>query len=60
MKKSSLEKIKGIGAAKAKSLLAHFGGISAIKNASLDELKAVKGVSKSDAQSIFDYYHNGV
>ena len=60
VKKSSLEKIKGIGAAKAKSLLARFGGISAIKNASLDELKAVKGVSKSDAQSIFDYYHNGV
>ena len=60
VKKSSLEKIKGIGASKAKALLAHFGGIGAIKNASVDELVTVKGISKSDAQSIFDYYHNGV
>ena len=60
MKKSSLEKIKGIGASKAKALLAHFGGITAIKSASFDELCAVKGISKNDAQSIIDYYHNGV
>ena len=60
MKKSSLEKIKGIGASKAKALLAHFGGISAVKSASFDELCAVKGISKNDAQSIIDYYHNGV
>ena len=60
VKKSSLEKIKGIGTSKAKSLLAHFGGISAIKNATFDELIAVKGISKADAQSIIDYYKNGV
>ena len=60
MKKSSLEKIKGIGASKAKSLLAHFGGIGAIKSATLEELCAVKGISKNDAKSIIDYYHNGV
>ena len=60
MKKSSLEKIKGIGASKAKALLAHFGGITAVKSASFDELCAVKGISKNDAQSIIDYYHNGV
>lgn len=60
MKKSSLEKIKGIGTSKAKSLLAHFGGITAIKNASFEELLAVKGITKNDAQSIIDYYHNGV
>lgn len=60
IKKSSLEKIKGIGSSKAKALLAHFGGISAVKEASFDELCAVKGISKNDAQSIIDYYHNGV
>ena len=60
IKKSTLEKIKGIGATKAKSLLAHFGGITAIKNAKFEELCAVKGISKNDAQSIIDYYHNGV
>ena len=60
IKKSSLEKIKGIGGAKAKLLLAHFGGISAIKNATFNELCAVKGITKTDAQSIIDYYKNGV
>ncbi len=60
VKKSSLEKIKGIGASKAKSLLAHFGGITAIKNATFDELIAVKGISKSDAENIVKYYTNGV
>ena len=60
IKKSSLEKIKGIGSAKAKLLLAHFGGINAIKNANFDELCAVKGISRGDAQAILDYYKNGV
>jgi excinuclease ABC subunit C len=60
IKKSSLEKIKGIGASKAKSLLAHFGGITAIKGATFDELCTVKGISRNDAQAIIDYYNNGV
>ena len=59
IKRSSLEKIKGIGQAKAKALLNYFGGISAIKGASADELCAVKGISQSDAENIFNYYHNG-
>ena len=59
VKKSSLEKIRGIGANKAKSLLAHFGSITAIKNADLSDLEKAKGISKSDAKNIFDYYHNG-
>ena len=60
IKKSSLEKIKGIGSAKAKSLLAHFGGITAVKNASFEELCAVKGITQNDARAIIDYYKNGV
>jgi excinuclease ABC subunit C len=60
MKKSSLEKIKGIGTSKAKVLLAHFGGIGAIKEATYEELCTVKGISRRDAQSIIDYYKNGV
>lgn len=60
MKKSTLEKIKGIGASKAKALLSHFGSIGAIRSASFDELCSVKGITKGDAQSIIDYYNNGV
>lgn len=59
IKRSSLEKIKGIGGAKAKALLSHFGGISAIKNASYEELLSVKGISKADALSITEYYNHG-
>ncbi len=57
IKHSSLEKIKGIGEAKAKALLAHFGGITAIKEAGVDEISAVKGITKRDAENIVKYYH---
>ena len=53
---SSLTKIKGIGDAKAKALLAAFGGIAGVKAASEDELAAVKGISRTDAAHIRAYY----
>ncbi len=53
---STLTKIKGIGDAKAKALLAAFGGITGVKNATEEELAAVKGISKADAASIREYY----
>ena len=56
MKHSSLENIKGIGASKAKALLSAFGSISAIKQASFEELAAVKGISRTDAKNIIDHY----
>ena len=54
--KSTLTKIKGIGDAKAKALLKAFGGYSGVKNASLDELVSVNGISRADAENIFDYF----
>ena len=53
---STLTRIKGIGDAKAKALLAAFGGITGVKAASEEELAAVKGISRADAQSIRAYY----
>ena len=53
---SSLTKIKGIGDAKAKALLAAFGGITGVKNATVDELAAVKGITRGDAANIRAYY----
>ena len=53
---SSLTKIKGIGDAKAKALLAAFGGITGVKNASEEELAAVKGISMADAKKIREYF----
>lgn len=55
---TSLTKIEGIGDAKAKALLKHFKTVTAIKNAAVDELLQVKGISAANANSIFDFYHN--
>ena len=58
LKHSSLTKIPGIGEKKAKLLLAHFGGLRAIKAAEVDELCGVKGISTSDARAIYTYFRN--
>lgn len=53
----SLTEIDGIGQAKAKILLKSFKTIKAIKSASVEELSNIKGISKMNAQNIFDYYN---
>ena len=56
LKKSVLEEIDGIGCEKAKKLLAHFKSLSALKRASLDELRMVKGISAKNAEDVFNYF----
>ncbi|MGM9624798.1 MAG: excinuclease ABC subunit UvrC [Eubacteriales bacterium] len=56
MKTSSLEEIDGIGAAKAKALLAHFKSLSAVKNATEEELCAVSGINEALARNIIRYF----
>ena len=53
---STLTRIKGIGDAKAKALLAAFGGIAGVRNATEEEIAAVKGISRADAKNIREYY----
>ncbi|WP_308567553.1 excinuclease ABC subunit UvrC [uncultured Eubacterium sp.] len=53
---SSLLKIDGIGEKKAKALMKHFKTITAIKNASVDELCEVSGISKANAENINSFY----
>jgi len=56
-KSSELDNIEGVGEKRRKALLKHFGSISRIKAAEVDELAAVEGISKSTAQKIYDYFH---
>ena len=55
LRHSVLERIEGIGPAKARALLGAMT-LSKIKEASIDELAAVKGVSRADAERIREYY----
>ncbi len=54
---TSLTKIEGIGDAKAKALLKHFKTVTAIKNATVEELAQVSGISQSNARQVFNFYH---
>ena len=56
LKKSSLEGIDGIGPSKAKKLLGAFGTLGALKKASQEEIKAVKGISETDARNVYEYF----
>jgi excinuclease ABC subunit C len=56
VKHSTLEQIDGIGTVKAKSLLAHFRSIAAVKKASREELMKVNGISAANADAILKYY----
>ena len=55
MTHSSLEKIEGIGPAKAKALLAAMP-LAKIRCASVDELCKVRGIGRGDAEHIVKYY----
>ncbi|WP_246263239.1 excinuclease ABC subunit UvrC [Parasphingopyxis algicola] len=54
---SPLDQVPGIGPARKRALLLHFGTARAVKSAGLDDLARVPGVSKAMAQTIYDHFH---
>ncbi|MCE8524654.1 excinuclease ABC subunit UvrC [Ruegeria pomeroyi] len=52
-----LDDIPGVGAARKRALLAHFGSAKAVSRADLVDLTAVEGVSEGLAQKIYDFFH---
>jgi len=52
-----LDEIPGIGAARKRALLAHFGSAKAVSRAGLGDLMAVDGISESTARAIHDFFH---
>ena len=54
MLESLLDEVAGLGEIRRKSLLSHFGSVSALKAATIDELAIVPGIGKKMAKTIID------
>ncbi|MEZ0497726.1 excinuclease ABC subunit UvrC [Sphingomonas sp. IW22] len=54
---SPLDEVPGIGPARKKALLMHFGTAKAVRSASLEDLQKAPGVSRAMAQQVYDFYH---
>jgi len=52
-----LDEIPGIGPARKRALLKHFGSAKSVARAGLADLKAVEGISAAMAQAIHDHFH---
>ncbi len=55
--KSPLDEISGVGGARKKALLLHFGSARGVERAGLSDLQDVEGISESLAQRIYDHFH---
>jgi excinuclease ABC subunit C len=51
-----LDEIPGVGAARKRALLAHFGSAKAVSRAALPDLLAVPGISEAMAETIHNYF----
>ncbi len=56
---SPLDEIPGIGPARKRALLLHFGTAGKVRAAALEDLQRAPGVSAAVAQAVYDFYHPG-
>ena len=54
---SVLDDIKGVGPARRKALMKYFMDIDKIRNADVDELLKVDGMTAAVAQAVYNYFH---
>ena len=51
-----LDEVPGIGPARKRALLMHFGTAKAVRGAALEDLEKVPGVSKATARQVYDHF----
>ncbi|MCZ6447796.1 MAG: excinuclease ABC subunit UvrC [Alphaproteobacteria bacterium] len=56
--RSELDRIPGIGSARKRALLNHFGAARAVEDAAVEDLAKVGGISGTVAQRIYDHFHD--
>jgi excinuclease ABC subunit C len=58
--RSELDEVPGIGAARKRALLNHFGSARGVKQAGLTDLEAAPGISRETARRVYEHFHPGV
>jgi excinuclease ABC subunit C len=56
---SVLDDVAGVGQARKRALLLHFGSAKAVEDATIEDLSKVKGISKDLAKKIYGFFHSG-
>ena len=56
-RRSELDGVPGVGAKRRRGLLTHFGGLAALKGASVEEIAKAPGISRRLAEEVFGVLH---
>ena len=55
--KSILDDIEGVGPSRRKALMKAFKDIDGVRNASVEDLAKVDGITENVAKNIYEYFH---
>ncbi len=58
IKRTALDDIPGIGSGRKRALLHHFGSAKAVKDAKIEDLRSVHGISNAMAETIYGYFRH--
>lgn len=57
-RKSILDEAEGIGPKRKKALLKHFGSVTRMRKAGIDDLQAVEGISRPMAEKLYEFFRS--
>jgi excinuclease ABC subunit C len=58
IREGGLQEIPGVGPARKRALLRHFGTLKAVERASVRDLEGVAGINAETARRIYDFFHD--